>query len=566
MAWVRSAAVASFSLRQAVGAFLFVLSLFAVGCHRKLPPMVDVFEVGPRSVERHERIEIRGAGFPPGRRAEVSFRGTMHAPGERPASVEITTEGKVTSDETIAVLFDEVLEHRFAARGGALRHGTFHGSVEVRFTALGGAPVHGSHDAIELDVRPKAQLDPDADERGRQTLAKLGATLADDDALLLGELAPGGVAEQYGLLPGDRLVEFAGVRVHGPSDVSDQNVPRPLSLRYLRAGEPEERVVSIEAPPFDRLLPAWLTFGVLGFGVVSLAAALFASRRLTRVRRWEIALGAMLRDQVSSVAPGPRRPRPVLAAWLPSAALAIAIALVPLVPACAELDVPTLFVAWLAARIVLVRPHRTSTRRALGVLSWLVEAFTRVVPLSAVVVLGVHQTAALRALDISAAQGSWRWLALQAPWMTLATFATMAAASDAGSKRSIVHRLADTLGVALIVLVALGAWEPVRNAGAVRWLVPVAFLCKLVVVVALQRGLGAWSQRAGSRLRGEHASGAAAAVALLAVAGHFVVGTPGWLAEWLAPSLLVLTTVLVAVVLARALGVPPGPADELDPA
>lgn len=532
--------------------------------------MVDVFEVGPRTIERHERIEIHGAGFPPGHRAEVSFRGAMSAPGERPAQVDIATEGKVTSDETIAVPFDEVLEHRFAGRGGELRHATFHGSVEVRFTALGGAPVHGARDGIELDVRPKARVDLDADERGRQALAKLGATLAEGDALVLGDLAPGSVAEQHGLLAGDRLVEFAGVRVHGLSDVSETNVPRPLVLRYLRAGESEERVVSIEAPPFPRLLPPWLTFGVLGFAALSLILGLFVSRRLTRVRRWEIALGTMVREQVTharskSATPSAKWKRSVPWSWAPSIVLAFTLAIVPLVPAFAELDVPTLFVAWLAARIVLVRPRDARVKHVLGVVSWLTEAFASITPLAVVIVLGVHQTAALRLVDLSAAQSSWRWLVWQAPWMTVATCAALATFGKPAA--GAMHRLADTLGFALFVLVACGGWEPAHaSVFGIAWMVPCAFLCKMVLVVAGSRGLVAWSERAGSRSRGERASGVAACVCLLAALGHFVLGTPGWVAEWMAPSLLVLVVVLVGVMLSRALGVPLGAADELDPA
>lgn len=529
-----------------------------------MPPMVDVFEVGPHTVERHERIEIRGAGFPAGRRAEVSFRGTMSTPGERPAHVDIAADGKVTSDETIAVLFDEVLEQRFAGRGADLRHSTFHGSVEVRFTTLGGALVHGTRDGVDLDVRPKAIADADAEERGREALGKLGISLAEGDTLLLGELAPGGVAAQHGLLPGDRLVELAGVRLHSAADVSDANVPRPLSIRYLRAGEADERVVSIEAPPFPRALPSWLTFVVLGFAVLSLTVALFASRRMTQLRRWEIALGVLLRDR-SRAGRGVPTLRAAAGSWGPSFVLTLALAIVPLVPACAELDVPTLFVAWLAARIVLVRPREGRMKSVRGSLSWLSEAFTSITPLAAVVVIGVHQTAALRLIDLSAAQSAWRWLAWQAPWMTMA--AALALGSFGRRATRTTERLVHTLGLALFVITALGGWEP-AHAGpfGFAWAVPCAFVCKMVLLVALSRGLTVWAERAGSRARHEAESGVAASLSVLVVAGHFALGAPGWLTEWLAPSLAVLVGLAAVVMLTRALAVPVDHADELDPA
>ena len=346
-------------------------------------------------------------------------------------------------------------------------------------------------------------------------------------------------------------------------------MPRPLVVRYLRAGESEERVVSIDAPPFPRLLPTWLTLGVLGFGLLALVLGLFVSRRLTSVRRWEIALGAMLREQAKQVRGEARattlRRRSVPWSWAPSVVLGSMLAIVPLVPAFAELDVPTLFVAWLAARLVLVRPRDARVKHVFGLVSWLTEAFASITPLAVVVVLAVHQTAALRLVDISAAQGSWRWLAWQAPWMTVASCAALVTFGKQAP--TAMRRLADTLGFALFVLVAFGGWEPAHGgAFGIAWMVPVAFVCKLVFVVAVSRGLSVWAERAGSRVRGDGASGLAACACLLTVAGHFVLGTPGWLADWLAPCLFVLVLVVVAVMLSRALGVPLGEADELDPA
>ncbi len=565
---VRSAAVAHFPLGSFGKTAMALACLSLVGCERTMPPLVDVFEIGPRSIERHERLEIRGAGFPPGRSASVSFRGVVNAPGERPAAVDIVADGKVVSDDAVAVPFDEALESRFAGRGGTLRHATFHGLVEVRFAVPGGVPVHGARDDLELDVRPKLRLDADGEERGRAVLAKLGVAPAEDDLLVLGELVPGGVAEQHGLLSGDRIVAFAGVRVHGAGDLSDQNVPRPLTLRYLREGESSERIVSIDAPPFARAVPAWLGFALLGFAAFALTAALLVSRRLTRVRRWEIALGAMLREQAAaSSRPKTKRSLRHVAQWAPPVALTLALAVSPLVPAWAELDVPTLFVAWLAARIVLTRPRGSSTKRVRRVLGWTTEALASVLPLSAVVVLGVHVTASLRVNDISAAQGTWRWLAVQTPWMTLAAVVMLATSCQTRVDRpTALHRLADVLGAALLVLVALGGWQPMQGGASASWLMPLAFVCKIILVRAASSGVAAWSDRASGTARDSQAGFTGSFVALAAVAGHFALGMPGWLAEFLAPGLLLLLAVATLTMLVRALGMPPGLADELDPA
>ena len=54
------------------------------------PQLVQVLDMAPREVEVGEHVNLVGQGFPPGKPARVTFRGTLLRPGERPErSVEV---------------------------------------------------------------------------------------------------------------------------------------------------------------------------------------------------------------------------------------------------------------------------------------------------------------------------------------------------------------------------------------------------------------------------------------------------------------------------------------------
>lgn len=531
-----------------------LMCVLVVGCERKMPPLVEVLEVGPRSLERHDLLQIRGSGFPAGRSGTVLFRGVLHSPGERPSAVEITSTGRVTADEILSVRFDEALERRFAARAGKLRHVTFDGTVEVRFERAEQV-VFGFKDGVQLDIRPNALRAGDGEE-GSAMLAALGITAA--EGLLIAEIDPGGVADRHGLRAGDRLVEVAGVRVHDTSDLSPHNVPVPLSLRFLRDGEHEEHSVSIDEPPFPRSVPIWMTFAVLAFAALSVVSALLVSRRLTRIRRWEIALGALVRSPLRTST----QPRRALL-WGRGAAalLVLAIALLPLSERARELDVPTVLVAWIAVSLVALRPAAGASRGIKNVLTWLGGALAAIVPLAALVGLAVSQTVALRLVDVASAQGEW--FLLQTPWMLLIAASVLGSRTRANDTQSALTIVRDGLGGVLFLVCACGGWSSPFGA-APLWAAPIAFVSKMVLLMVLDRVLIEWTRRAEGR-RNESLL-PFAAIAAAAVVGHLWIGTTPVMSEWLGPIALVLVLVVVALLAVRAWAVPPSVDDELEPA
>ncbi len=517
-----------------------------------MPPLVDVLEVGPRSLERHDLLQIRGSGFPAGRSGTVIFRGVLHSPGERPNAVEITTTGRVTADETLSVRFDEALERRFAARAGKLRHVTFEGTVEVRFERAE-QRVFGYKEGVQLDVRPNSLQVGDGEE-GQAMLATLGVSAHEEDGLLIAEIAPGSVADRHGLRAGDRLVEDAGVRVHDTNDLTARNVPVPLPLRFLREGENEEHSVTIEEPPFPRSVPTWMTFGVLAFAALSVVSALLVSRRLTRIRRWEIALGSLVRSPFG----GSRT------SWLGrlcAALLVLAVALLPLSERARELDVPTVLVAWIAVSIVAVRPAAGASRGVKNVLTWLGGALAGIVPLAALVGLAVSQTVALRLVDVANAQGEW--FLLQTPWMLLTAVCVLWARTRASGRKSALTAVRDTLSGVLFLVCACGGWSSPFGE-APLWMAPIAFASKMVLLGVVEHVLVEWTQRAEGR-RAESPL-LLSALALVAVVGHWFVGTTPVMSEWLGPIVLVLVLVVLALLAVRAWVVPPSVDDELEPA
>ena len=131
----------------------------------------------PRSRRARSRSAIAwswwGAGFPQGRAAHVTFRGTLLRPGRRPCMARASrAEGVVTSSDHIEIVVSEPLEDRFCGHGDHALHTTMNGDVEVAFasSAPGAPPLVGVMHGMTLDVSPssvRASVWPSANGRGR---------------------------------------------------------------------------------------------------------------------------------------------------------------------------------------------------------------------------------------------------------------------------------------------------------------------------------------------------------------------------------------------------------------
>jgi NADH-quinone oxidoreductase subunit H len=192
------------------------------------PQLVQVLDMAPREVEVGEHVSLVGEGFPPGKPAHVTFRGTLHRPGERPErGAEVVASGVVVGPQHVELAFTEAAQALFCGAGDRATHTTFEGDVEVAFAAAapGAPPIAGVLRHVTLDVRPGSTAsNTEGDREGERVLAWLGLKAEDSPSGLAVEaVAPGSRADLAGLAPGDVLASFDGVRVGSPADV----VPSP---------------------------------------------------------------------------------------------------------------------------------------------------------------------------------------------------------------------------------------------------------------------------------------------------------------------------------------------------
>lgn len=201
--------------------------------------LLEVHAVAPERLEPGHALEIRGAGFPPGRGARVRLEGRMLRPGEAPREVSVDLRGRAASNEHVDARFtDEALE----LLGG---RGTLHGSVVVSFEAVGHGAVVGRSRPVQLDIMPPS-TERIADALAR---ARRATMLAGELGLALGEEAPdspglpieavdeSSPAARAGIAVADRVVAIDGVRVHAISDLLPPSGATRTTLELARAGE-----------------------------------------------------------------------------------------------------------------------------------------------------------------------------------------------------------------------------------------------------------------------------------------------------------------------------------------
>jgi NADH-quinone oxidoreductase subunit H len=462
-----------FAASLALAALLFALA----GCQPEAaPPLVQVLDVTPRDAEVGDRLEILGDGFPLGKSARVTFRGSLHRPGEPPIGrAEISADAQVTSPEHLDLVFTETLESLFCGAGDRAAHTTFHGQVEVAFAAAapGAPPVSGTLAEVTLDMRPKglrrAVLDAQAEE-GRRTLAFLGITVADalppSGGLSIEKVAPGSKAARAGIGAGDVLARFDEVRVLSVSDVmpSGERGKARVVVRRADGVRIDSLDVSLEgyeprAPPGLLGAAVFLTVAaaVLLLFFAPTAGALSWVERRVADSSTEAGLRARIvegmRTALSDVlGPGAmdsygRLSNLVLVgATLPFLVIPVVVSFFA-----ADVDVGVLYLVAVTAVMLLAvlsgfapdMPER-GFRKAMRVLFWVLAAeVPRAVAVASVVVMA----GSLRLSDIVRSQGPlpWDWFAFRQP-MTL-VLTTFFLAAPFARKTSRVSPLPEAEGV-----------------------------------------------------------------------------------------------------------------------
>jgi NADH-quinone oxidoreductase subunit H len=398
-----------------------------------------VLDVTPREVEVGDSVALVGAGFPAGKAARVTFRGTLHRPGERPVEgAEIVTTGAVIGPDRVEVSFGEGNETLFCGAGDRATHTTFEGDVEVAFAAAisGASPIAGVLSGVTFDVRPGASgSDLDHEREGERVLGWVGLRVTPSahtgSGLLVEAVDSGSRAQSSGIAVGDVIVRFDGVRVAAIGDILPAPGEHEATVGVRRPGSTAEveRTLPVEgfrrAPPAELLGAALAIFAALatvflfGSPMGPLAGMLHraGSRVAARVSLERGSSFSAWSRLVNALSAAAREAFP--SAGAPALVDAAAGALLAVMPfgqylVAAQLDVGVLFVAATAALVAAALAGGGSpwhaARRAVHVVC---QHLPGAIAVASVVVT----TGSLRIQEIERAQGGgpWDWLAFRSP-------------------------------------------------------------------------------------------------------------------------------------------------------
>jgi len=257
--------------------------LAVIGCvsSEPSPQLLNVLDFAPREAEVGDRLEVIGYGFPEGKVARVTFRGTLHRPGRRPVEgAEIDVAAASTSADKVELIFSEGLQTSFCGAGDEAVHTTFEGDVLVSFPAAlpGALPITGAVRGVRVDFRAPGARRAVAQARereGERALEFMGLSVASDSpaagGLLVTAVRAGSPADTAAIVTGDLITAFEGVRVLSKGDIAPNGAGRAVEVGVRRASEAGSREdlrrVAIEG--FRASAPADL----LGAGIILAVAA-----------------------------------------------------------------------------------------------------------------------------------------------------------------------------------------------------------------------------------------------------------------------------------------------------
>ncbi|MEZ4294444.1 MAG: NADH-quinone oxidoreductase subunit NuoH [Polyangiaceae bacterium] len=261
-----------------------ILCVFAVlsvlGCGRRAggPELLQVVDVQPRDVDVGDRIEVIGINLPTGegREALVELHGELRRPGHTPmVDQQVQIDHAKVSGDKVTMVFTEGLQTAVCGRGDDAVHTTFVGDVIVTMpsSAPDNAPVTGTVKGVTIDFRPpsprRAVLEARYKE-GLRALEHMGITVSADSpasgGLVIERVRPSSPAEKRGILPGDLITAFQGIKVLSVGDMASTGHSETPELVVQRRGQ-DLPAVQVDmkgfegAPPVD-LLGAGLVLGI----------------------------------------------------------------------------------------------------------------------------------------------------------------------------------------------------------------------------------------------------------------------------------------------------------------
>jgi hypothetical protein len=270
-----------------------------VGCsdaREHFPPLLTVSEIGPAEVEVGERIEVRGAGFPVGRVAEVTMHGALHRLGEQPIEdATIAIRGFAASHSVVELRVDEEVRAAFA---GGSPHASFAGEVMVAFPAVHGgfSPVYGVLAHATLDIRGPPR---GAAQNGRETarasgaetlrLHGIGAEL-DGTQVRVTMVDDASLADKSAIAVGDVIVAWDGLRVSSLADISVTSEGRAIPVLIRHADSAKEDQVLLPVHPDLVAIPRDALVGLFALLLLAVASSILFGRSWKALRSVLLAL------------------------------------------------------------------------------------------------------------------------------------------------------------------------------------------------------------------------------------------------------------------------------------
>jgi NADH-quinone oxidoreductase subunit H len=402
------------------------------------PQSVRILEIVPSEVELGDRVTIFGDGFPPGNRARVTFRGTLYRPGQLAVrDAEVVVLASVVAPTRLEFAIDDATQALFCGAGDHATHTTFEGDVEASLAppVAGTSSLVGYLENVTIDVRPSASTSArERQEEGERVLSWLGLKFAAGPSGLVVEgVEAGSRAQRAGIVPGNVVARFDGVRVASAADVVPAPEERAATIDLLlerTAGHGQTRIVALDglrrpsAVDFaGAMLSVLGTLGVVWF--FSAPSRPWVASALQRaVSRFRARIGRVPSARSLVLASFMLTRHTVSACGRVIVVDVLACSLLTLLPfgqyvIAERFEVWSLFVvaiACLAGVAFAVRRSVWKGVRAVAEVAWLHT------PAAAAVASAVVLTGSLRLREIGQAQGAWPWdwLAFRSPASILA--------------------------------------------------------------------------------------------------------------------------------------------------
>ncbi|MCZ6807283.1 MAG: hypothetical protein O7F08_10045 [Deltaproteobacteria bacterium] len=201
--------------------------------------LLDVEAIESLQIEPGGTLRIHGRGFPLGRAAVVSLRGTLYRPGVPPSLVDARLPGEVQTETRIEVPIDTEFMRSIGGRG------TLEGRLRLAFRAANDRRDVFAEQPILIDFLPdtSAQLrtEPTRDEPLQSIDAQhFGVVLSREESGTIGvrveSVDPHSVAAMQGVRHGDTLVGLDGLRLYSWRDFLPDPSQTKSSVSVARPG------------------------------------------------------------------------------------------------------------------------------------------------------------------------------------------------------------------------------------------------------------------------------------------------------------------------------------------